>query len=75
MSDIQTPGATCCTCRGRGFVFRGGTMQHATSRTPSQSLISRVYDFCPECLGTGVTIPRAMQRTPWELAFEIVSSK
>jgi len=50
-------------------------MQHATSRTPCQSLISRVYDFCPECLGTGVTIPRAMQRTPWELAFEIVSSK
>lgn len=75
MSDRQTTGATCCTCCGRGFVFRGGTMQHESDRAPCQRFTSRLYDFCPECLGTGVTIPRALQRTPWELAFEFVGSK
>jgi len=75
MSYIQASSATCCTCCGKGFVFRGGTMQHVADRTPCQSLTSRVYNFCPECLGTGVTIPRAAQRTPWELAFETVGSK
>ncbi len=80
MSYIQTTNTTCRTCCGTGFVFRGRTLLHeiVSKRdgiTKRESTTSRLRDLCPECLGSGVTLPREVQRTPWELAFQIVGSK
>lgn len=80
MSYIQTTNTTCRTCSGTGFVFRGRTLRHEiVSRrdgiTMREVTTSRLRDLCPECLGSGVTLPRNVQRTPWALAFQIVGSK
>jgi hypothetical protein len=32
--------------------------------------VSRIRDLCPECHGTGATVPRQIQRTPWALALQ-----
>jgi DnaJ-class molecular chaperone len=80
MSYIQTTNKTCRTCGGAGFIFRGQTMRHEIQRTQNgitkrEIYTSRVRDLCPECLGSGVHFPREVQRTPWELAFQIVNLK
>lgn len=64
----------CChTCNGEGFVWRGRIMQHQTVTIRAGKPLVRVYvshvrDLCPECHGTGTTLPREIQRTPWALA-------
>jgi hypothetical protein len=80
MSYIQTTDTTCRTCGGTGFIFRGRTMKHEIVRardgiTTREIRSSRLRDLCPECLGSGATIPREVQRTPWELAFQILKPK
>ncbi|AGK58658.1 hypothetical protein HYPDE_34933 [Hyphomicrobium denitrificans 1NES1] len=80
MSYVQTTDTTCRTCSGTGFIFRGQTMRHEIQRmrngvTKKEIYFSRLRNLCPECMGSGVTLPREVQRTPWELAFQIVSSK
>jgi len=79
MSSVQSTDRSCNTCGGSGFTSRGRTMhhesRHAGNSTASRSLVSHLHDLCPECLGTGVHIPREIQRTPWELAFETVIRK
>jgi hypothetical protein len=79
MSYIQTTDTACRTCGGTGFIFRGRTMRHEILRERNgntrREIYSRVRDLCPECMGSGVHLPREVQRTPWELAFQIVGSK
>jgi len=80
MSYIQTTDTACRTCGGTGFIYRGRTMRHEILRTRDgittrEIATSRLRDLCPECLGSGVHIPREVQRTPWELAFEILNPK
>ncbi len=80
MSYIQTSDTTCRTCGGTGFVYRGRTMRHEIVHkrdgiTAREIKTSRLRDLCPECMGSGVHIAREVQRTPWELAFEILNSK
>lgn len=80
MSYIQTSDTACRSCGGTGFIYRGRTMRHEIVRTRDgiasrEITTSRIRDLCPECMGSGVHIPREVQRTPWELAFEILNPK
>jgi len=73
MLPIRIEENSCRTCSGTGFVWRGRVMQHETAGVhqgkPSVHVhIFRIRDLCPECHGTGATLPREIQRTPWALA-------
>jgi DnaJ-class molecular chaperone len=65
---------SCRTCNSTGFVWRGRVTRHETlgiehGKATVHDRFSHIKDICPECHGTGVTSPRKIQRTPWELAF------
>lgn len=73
MSHIQITVTSCRTCNGSGFIWRGRVMQHETlsiqqGKPTVHVYISHIRDICPECHGTGATLPREIQRTPWALA-------
>jgi DnaJ-class molecular chaperone len=76
MSDILVEKSSCHTCNGAGFVWRGRMMQHTTCKLrhgmPIVNVyVSRLKDLCPECHGTGTTLAREIQRTPWALALRL----
>jgi hypothetical protein len=63
----------CRTCGGTGFVWRGRVVRSETlsidnGKPTVRVCVSRIRDLCPECRGTGSTLPREIQRTPWALA-------
>jgi DnaJ-class molecular chaperone len=73
MLPVPIEKKSCRTCQGDGFIWRGIIRRHQTltlreGQPTVQVSVSRIRDVCPECHGTGTTLPREVQRTPWALA-------